>query len=308
MYAALLAPALAFPAKGQEPPESAPAESPPRQPADAGAVPGLEDADFKLKPPSLLREGAFVENRRGSLAKLPSGQWAFVFHKDERGHTDKPVVLVPCQMLQRLEQAAADRSADAAFNLTGHVYAYKGVNYLEPTRYLIAGADPPAASPAEPPSPGPSPEPPQGSAEAVAGQTTGANPSVDQLIRDLEAQRDRPRALQPMPAIPTPAPTASGSIVPEGRTIIRRRGRMARTSGGEWALVFDSGSAGETEIDRPLLLVPCMNLARMETWAGRSGDAINFEVSGRILAYQGRNYLVPTLFQVVTPAELAPRQ
>jgi hypothetical protein len=42
----------------------------------------------------------------------------------------------------------------------------------------------------------------------------------------------------------------------------------------------------------------------MEAWAMRSGDSTTFEVSGRVLAYQGKNYLIPTMFQVYPLNEL----
>jgi hypothetical protein len=45
----------------------------------------------------------------------------------------------------------------------------------------------------------------------------------------------------------------------------------------------------------------------MEQSALRHGDAATLEVSGRILAHGGRNYLVPTLFQVVRVGDIQPR-
>jgi hypothetical protein len=96
--------------------------------------------------------------------------------------------------------------------------------------------------------------------------------------------------------------------MPEGKTVIRRRGRMVRGGMGNWMFSMDSGTAGEGAVDRPLGLVPCMNLSRMEALAGRSGDAQTFEVSGRLLTYEGGNYLVPTLYQTYMPNDLEPRQ
>jgi hypothetical protein len=46
----------------------------------------------------------------------------------------------------------------------------------------------------------------------------------------------------------------------------------------------------------------------MEQRVAASGEATTFEVSGRVLAYRGRNYLIPTMFQMYPTSELQRRQ
>ena len=46
----------------------------------------------------------------------------------------------------------------------------------------------------------------------------------------------------------------------------------------------------------------------MESWASSKGEGQTFEVSGRILTYAGRNYILPTMFQVYPVNDLEPRQ
>jgi hypothetical protein len=310
-------------------PDNSPAKAPP--PPDV-SIPGLEDTDFRVKPAPLRGEGTFLLRQRGSIVKLPGGEKAFIFHPDETGKSERPMVLVQSTTLQRMEQAAADRPGQTAFAVSGQVFAYRGVNYLLPSAYAIvheneqsSGAAPGAPRANEPMSTrSESDMTPSGDKPAAAS----SDPSVQELIKQLEAQRERPRTIEP--GVPLAPPNASGTpsrapgsepppaatapidpearIIPEGKTVIRRRARMVRASSGEWSIAFDSGPQGSPNVDRPMVLVPCMNLQRMEAWAASRGDAVSLEVSGMVLAYQGRNYLLPTLFRVDTIHELEPRQ
>jgi hypothetical protein len=210
------------------------------------------------------------------------------------------MVMVPCQMLQRMQQMLADRPGEVVFSVSGHIYGYKGINYLEATSAPMVSTTPrPASESGSPQSSAPGPE-------AGPGRPSG-DPRVADLIKALESQREGTRVLEPTKPLPA-SQAGGGAVMPEGKTIVRRRGRMVRGGAGGWMFVMDSGTAGEGSVDRPLGLVPCMNLARMEALAGRTGDAQTFEVSGRVLTYEGRNYLVPTLYQTTVPSDLEPRQ
>jgi hypothetical protein len=296
----------------------APKSAPPRD----DSIPGLEDADFRIAPAPLRREGSFITRQRGSMLRLPGGDKAFIFHKDAQGRAERPMVLLPCLTLQSMEQILADRNDDTAFLITGQVYAYRGVNYLLPTAAptaSIAGIakpespnphtpklDPnPTPQPAQPPDK-PSDKPTDKPADKPADKPN--DPAVQDLIRDLEAQRDRPRTLGGTPAPSTPKPAASTDLLPEGSTISLRRGRIVRLNGGEWAFAFDNAPTGDPDSDRALVLSPCQNLQGMESWAARLGDGATLLMSGRIYQYQGRNHIIPTMYQIATPAELSPRQ
>jgi hypothetical protein len=292
-----------------EPPEE-PIEQEPQP------IPGLEEADFRIRPAAMLAEGTFISRRAGRVAVLPGGERAFVFSPDEQGITLRPMILMPSLPLQRMEQAMEDRNP--AFLITGEIFAYLGVNYLLPTTFSIA---PP--QPATPTSPRGAPPPPPPTPPATA------DPTVEDLIRQLEQQRQRPRSTDPvLPGVPpptepigpasaaaaarvdplaAPAPAAAAaSLIPEGQTLTRRRGRLIRLAAGEWAIAFDTGPQHDTMLDRPLLLLPSLNLQRLQGWAGRFGDAVPLEISGRITQYRGRNYLIPTLYRIYpvnTPLE-----
>lgn len=263
------------------------------------SIPGLEDADFRLSAAPLRREGSFIIRQRGSLVRLPGGQLAFVFHKDATGKADRPMVLLPCLTLQSMEQTVSERTEQTAFLITGQVYAYYNVNFLLPTAAPVAGA----ASPASTDKP-------------AAPEASGLkDPNVQDLIRELESQHDRPRTLTSDPKAKEdtskPVGTAKENAVellPENSTISRRRGRLVRLSSGEWAFAVDNSTAGSAAADTPMILSACLTLQRMEAWAAQLGDNATLQLSGRIYQFGGRNHIIPTMFQVTPPNELTPRQ
>src|ERR1043165_9936666 len=87
----------------------APAPTTRAKPGDA-SIPGLEDTDFKVRAAPLRREGTFLLRRRASLLKLHDGQKTLLFHKDESGDAERPMVLVPFPTLHRTEQVAGERA------------------------------------------------------------------------------------------------------------------------------------------------------------------------------------------------------
>jgi hypothetical protein len=269
-------------------------------------IPGLEDADFLISQAPLRSEGTFLVEQRGSMLRLPTGEWIFVFHKDDKGKRERPMVLAPSQTLQRMEQVVGERGPDTTMVVSGQVLVYINVNYLVPSVFRVVQGEPASSANL--------PKPPTGPLKI--GASDAKDPLVADLIRELEAQRDLSRTARsgsaPSPAASAPKPSATGpdapKLTPEGEAVIRRRARMIRGGDGKWALAFDSGPGGDGALDRPLVAIPCMNLQRMEAWAGRGGDQLSFEVSGRILTYGGRNYILPTMFQVYPPNDLQPQQ
>jgi hypothetical protein len=269
-----------------------------------GAIPGLEEADAKIPAYPMRSEGTVLAEQRGSMLRLPTGEWAMVFHRDAKGRRERPMVLAPCQNTQRMEQLVAERGPETVFTVSGQVLAYLRVNYLLPTRYSIVPASEAARER----------ETPRKDAAKSGKQAPGEEPSVESLIRDLESQRDPARVrdgpeAESRPQVQAaPAPAAAPGLLPEDTMVSRRRGRLTRTGEGLWAFTFDNGLSGESATDRPLVVVPCMNLALMERWAAQRGEGVSFEMSGRILTCDGRNYLLPSMFQVYPPNDLEPRQ
>jgi hypothetical protein len=293
----------AEPIPPKRPPDKTPVAPATPQAPDV-SIPGITDEAFEITPAPMRAEGTFLVDQRGSILKLPSGEYVFVFHADENDKRERPMVLAPSTTLQRMERARAERGDQTVFLVSGEVLAYNSVNYLLPGKFSIlsASAANAASKHAQP--------------SAAPGVEPNRDPAVADLIRRLEAQRDQMRApMRTGGASPgegssadQAAGTASVALIPEDQMILRRRGRLVRTTQGQWALMFDNGLGRAGASDPPLLVVPCWTLQRMEGWTAIKGEGATFEVSGRVLAYHGRDYLLPTMYQVYPQNDLEPRQ
>ncbi len=266
---------------------------------DAVLAAGLPALDPTAPRPPLLPEGAFLVRRRGVLLATDWGAHLFAFAPDETGATLRPMVVLPCDTLRRMESAASatrnDRgsgsSADARvfvighFILTGQVTAYRGRNCVTPTAFSLADDGTKEIAP------GPAPDTKSGEASDQPVRKPEDDPEIDALIGDLESLRATPRTSAP---IPEPLSGGEDHLIAEGTAIARRKGRLVRAPRGEVAVVFDSGIEGRE--DPPMLLLPCAATEGLERAVVRYGDNTPFEFSGRVFTYQGRNYLLPLMY------------
>ncbi|MFM9994331.1 MAG: hypothetical protein ACKVU4_00875 [Phycisphaerales bacterium] len=279
-------------------------------------VRGMDAATLGVPGAPLRREGTFLVRQRGSMVKLRTGDWVIAFQRDGKGLPERPMILVRSANLARMEQLGGTEPEAQTFVVTGQVFVYRGVNFLLPTiPPVLSRPEPGGGGRGEPGAP----EPAKAEPGTAAGAASGDDPSTEELLRALEAQRDRPRGLglARAPGEPTAPAGATGdgarkdrtpTILTEGTMLIRRRGRLVRTAGGDTALLFDTDADGSAPADPTMVLAPCLMLERMEQIALDRGESMVFEVSGRVLAYQGRNHIVPTMFQVYPPSELERRQ
>lgn len=91
------------------------------------------------KKPPLRREGEFIIDRKGRLVRSGDGaSMVFIFDADEKGNPEPPMVIMPCRMLQNMEDLVRERGDSIAFKLSGQVYTYRGANYLLPTMMKLA--------------------------------------------------------------------------------------------------------------------------------------------------------------------------
>ncbi len=88
----------------------------------------------------LKREGSFVITRRGRMMRANGqhAQWLFVFESDKDQLADPPMYLMPCRMLEDMENLAARHNQSIQFILSGQVFTYRRANYLLPTMMKIA--------------------------------------------------------------------------------------------------------------------------------------------------------------------------
>jgi hypothetical protein len=146
-------------------------------------------------------------------------------------------------------------------------------------------------------------------ASAAAGlgawaHSAARQPSPDDTIRDLERGRTPAPAATPAPTTPTtaPAPVAPAAeqqtarLLREGTFLSSRRGRLTRSVAGELLFTFDADARGRA--DPAMVMLPSQNLQAMERVIERAGETVTFTVSGQVYVYKGRNFLMPTLYQV----------
>ncbi|MFN0131686.1 MAG: hypothetical protein ACKVW3_04010 [Phycisphaerales bacterium] len=247
--------------------------------------------------PPLRREGTFLVRARGVLTRLPGGESAFIFAKDSTGKAERPMVLLPCHALQRMEQVAGRQAA--AFALTGQVFVYSGVNYVLPSEAPLLPPEavvPASATPDSQHDNAPATTPPPAAND---------DPSVQELIQRLAWQRERPRSIDRTDTVEPRIRQTGGEapeLLPEGRTVVRRKGRMVRAADGGW--MFSMDSTPDAKADAPLVLLPCANLQRLDAWAGGVGDAATVEITGRVTTYNERNFLLITMFRMLPTSEV----
>lgn len=114
-----------------------------------------------------------------------------------------------------------------------------------------------------------------------------------------------PRATPAAPASPLRG-FAGGKLLPEGSFVVSRGARLVEAPTGDWlALYVDQGGPEQTigELG-PMIIVPSRTLERiLQT---REDEQTIVELTGRVLLYHGRNYLLPTSFGIRARPEREP--
>lgn len=107
----------------------------------SGSTPGSEAAASTSGSASTsavkLQENTAIVNRRGKITRDRSGGWLLVLDADAIGLSDPPLKLMPCSLLEGIEQYARRAGNNSPIIITGQVYLYNNQNYLLPTVYRI---------------------------------------------------------------------------------------------------------------------------------------------------------------------------
>lgn len=119
-----------------------PSTSPAPSGGESGAGPRVRpsspsSADERESNRKLLPEETQIVNRRGKITRDSGGGWMFVFDADASGLADPPMRLLPCLLLERIEDYARRTGNNSPALLSGPVYLYEGQNYLLPTVFRI---------------------------------------------------------------------------------------------------------------------------------------------------------------------------
>ncbi|MEO0514455.1 MAG: hypothetical protein AAF086_04075 [Planctomycetota bacterium] len=120
-------------------PDTAPVASPLNEELDE-ALQGIKpktEAEEKL-----LREGEYLVNRPGRLVRglggLVGGEASnvlFAFEADgqDPAAAEAPMLIMPCKLLELMEDNVVERGDQVVFIVSGRVYTYRGANYLLPS-------------------------------------------------------------------------------------------------------------------------------------------------------------------------------
>jgi len=239
--------------------------------------------------PGLLPEGAFLVRQFGTMRRVGVAGWVFIFAPDAGGQTLPPMPILPCANLQAMEQIAApaeESGRPAGFLVSGQVFRFDGRNYLLPT--IFVQAEGPDEAPVET-----QPEAPAQDERDPFAADEAPEPSVDELLARIEeASQQAPTGEPSAQFAPNPA-----GLAPEGALVASRRGRLLRSDSGGWRFTPDVDADAPEGLDQPMDLLPCALLEEMLRERRLLG-AQPVIVSGRVFIYNGRNYLLPTMFVI----------
>lgn len=290
----------------------APLTSP--DPAIGGLIQQVESGYAPIER-LLIPEGSQLPPTRGTPVRIPSGEWVFVFHKDEGGKAPTPMVMLPCPMLEQMEheierQAKATpdmaRSGSVAFLVGGQVQFYKGRNYLLATSMIGLRDTKAAAANTLGGHGAPDDANAQGNGEPVEPDGAPMDPDVAELFEELRGARDLQR---PMAGVPPLADgetrDATSTPLPTDTAVTRMTGRVERAGG---VLVFRSDNDAESLETKSFILLPCSNLAGIEQIALYRGTGVSITMSGRALSYRRQMFLLPTMYQVARMSDMTPMQ
>ena len=287
------------PAKGQNAGSPTKSDSPQSDPS-ANASAGAADPRPGRAP--LIREGAFLVQAVGEMDRDgESGQWIFRPRRvDTKSKVDREMFVLPSQGLEDMVRLCDDDRPTCTFELTAEVFVYAGKNYVLPvlSTLLAESTDPskstvPSSSPALP-------------------NSRPNDVSASQIERALEAKigtvarSGAPTSRSSSGGTGFDDGTGPASSAPqmlrEGRIAMRRGSVVRNSATGGWRLVFDADGSGKA--DPSVEILPCQTLERIEKLARMSDGTLTIDVSGHILAYHNRSYLLPSSF--VVPVSTTP--
>ena len=92
----------------------------------------------------LGRDGELLVSKRGRVRRSSLGGWEFYLDNDAgdtranaKNDDDAPLILLPCRLLEAIEDSIDDNERGAEFLLSGTVHVYSGESYLLPSMFRV---------------------------------------------------------------------------------------------------------------------------------------------------------------------------
>lgn len=105
-------------------------------PAVVGVAPSLSGAGGSTA--KLRREGEFIVNRTARLVRAANGsQVTIVFESENKSSPESPLIVLPSQTLENLEDVLQERGDNTPFVASGEVTTYRGANYILLTMWTL---------------------------------------------------------------------------------------------------------------------------------------------------------------------------
>ena len=157
---------------------------------------------------------------------------------------------------------------------------------------------------------------PAGASTGATTRPTGksAEEMLNQLLKPTGEARPNAQQQQGGSAAPsgsidvtsgtsTVAPNAPVvTLMREGTDIVNRVGRLTRSADGQsWEFNFESD--GRSMQDPPVVILPNLNLMKMESVTGGMSRDLRFRVTGEVTEYRGRNFILLRKWIIVSDAE-----
>lgn len=266
----------------------------------------------------LLREGSVLSRVVGDLTQDPDEKlWLFRPTTPESSGLRREFVLLPSPTLEDMLQTVRVSAVPVEFELTGRVFIFRGRNFLlaELAPPIVRfdtepGTKPPAATtPRETPSGDGKFVPPN--AVAKPGDGRNQDELEDDAVADIERRLEERIGRAPTRRVPEKVgaqPTAARgegggqggdaaqAPVANGERLALRRGRLLRDpQAGSWRFVPEQFSGrGDVSLE----ILPCLLLEQLERSARESDAPPVILLSGSVLAFEGRSYLLPTSFRI----------
>jgi hypothetical protein len=112
-------------------PSSTPADAPGGAVSDSTLTPAETSLSAQLLP-----EGTFVVDRPGRLVREDEW-WTLVFESADGSVRERPLLLLPNQQVELMEQTSAAGTRSVVFIVSGEVTSYHGRNYLMVRKVLL---------------------------------------------------------------------------------------------------------------------------------------------------------------------------